>query len=198
MTRSIRYTLALFTFLPFFDVLPQPILLNIRKEDSHIGFSVTKWAVFKEEGRFRDFEGTITFDPNDFSATKVELTIQAASIDSRNESRDQALRSREFFNVAMHPRLTFHSTAARPLDATTFEIEGDITIRGKTKRITAPVKVLGINHTGRSVGTLVGFDVAFTLNREDFRIGEGWDIIGRSAEIILHIGSSTAPATARR
>jgi len=176
----------------------QPLVLKIRKEDSHVGFAVTKWAVFKEEGRFRDFDGVIEFDPNNFPATKVEFTIQSASVDSRNDGRDRALRSREFFHVSQYPTLTFKSISARTVDQKTLQIEGDLTIRGRTKRISVTVTVLGINRAGRELGTLVGFEAAFIINREDFNVGEGWDIISKDAVITLHIGSATGPRTASR
>jgi len=184
--------------LPKADTHAQPLLLTIRHEDSQVGFSVFKWAVFKEEGQFKDFEGTIRFDPKNPAATTVDFTIQAASIDSRNGGRDRALRSPDFFHVERYPTLTFKSTRARAIDNTTFEIEGDLTIRGTTKRITAPVKVLGVNDTGREIGTLVGFETSFVVNREDFKVGEDWHIIGREATIHLLIGAGSGPYTARR
>ncbi|MCI0706450.1 MAG: YceI family protein [Ignavibacteriae bacterium] len=191
--------LSVLTFmLPVAELFSQPLALTVRREDSQVGFSISKWGVFKEEGRFKDFDGTIQFDPSNPSATTVDFTIQAASIDSRNEGRDRALRSQEFFNVSQYPTLTFKSVSATPLDKSTVEVTGDITIRGVTKRIVVPVKVLGVNHTGRDIGTLAGFEATFTINREDFRVADGWDIIGKEATIHLLIGAGTKPTTARR
>lgn len=56
---------------------------RVRQEDSNVGFSVYKWLVVKEEGRFRDFSGTVFYNPEDRTATKVDFTIQTASVDSR-------------------------------------------------------------------------------------------------------------------
>jgi len=175
----------------------QPLFLKVRKEDSHIGFSVFKWAVFKEEGRFRDFEGTIEYDPGNPSATRVDFTIRAASIDSRNGGRDDALRSRDFFHASKYPALTFRSTKAAGAEGNTVMVDGDLTIRGITKRVTVPVKVLGVNHTGRDIGTLVGFESTFVINREDFRVGEDWHIIAREATIHLLIGAGSGTVAYR-
>jgi polyisoprenoid-binding protein YceI len=183
---------------PLTESLSQPLHLSVRHEDSQVGFSIYKWAVFKEEGRFKEFDGTIQFDPSNFSATKVDLIVQTASVDSRNEGRDRVLRSEDFFHVGKYPTMTFKSTHARALDQQTFEIEGDLTIHGITKRITAPVKVLGVNDTGREIGTLVGFETTFVINREDFKVGEDWHIIGREATIHLLIGAGSGTYTARR
>ena len=185
-------------FLPPTESMAQPLTLTVRHEDSQIEFSIYKWAVFKEEGRFKDFEGTISFEPSNLAATTVELTISAASIDSRNDGRDKALRSKEFFHVTKYPTLEFKSVRAIIIDNTTFEIEGDLTIRGVTKRITTPVKVLGVNKTSTELGTLVGFETTFVVNREDFNIAEGWNVIGRDATIHLLIGAGSGPSTARR
>jgi polyisoprenoid-binding protein YceI len=118
---------------------------SVRQEDSHIGFAIYKWAVFKEEGRFKDFTGSIVYGPQNPSASRVEFTVQAKSIDSRNEGRDSALRSREFFHVEKYPTLTFKSTQVSTQGADTLLVTGDLTMRGVTKRLTIPVKLLRVN-----------------------------------------------------
>ncbi|MEP0823460.1 MAG: YceI family protein [Ignavibacterium sp.] len=188
--------LGLAVFIAGSDLSSQPLILTVRKEDSHVGFSIYKWGVFKEEGRFRDFSGTIKFDPNDPSRTAVSFTIQAASIDSRNERRDLALRSEEFFHISRFPTLTFKSTGAFHQNDLLM-IEGDMTIRGISKRMTIPVKVLGINNAGRDRGTLVGFESTFTINREEFGVGEGWHILSKEATIHLLIGAGTGTVASR-
>jgi polyisoprenoid-binding protein YceI len=175
----------------------QTMALKVRKEDSHIGFSIYKWAVIKEEGRFRDFQGTILYDPNNPLSTQVQFTIKAASIDSRNNSRDGALRSEEFFYVSKYPTLSFRSTGVHSAEKGILNIEGDLTIRGITKRVTIPVKVLGVTNVGRELGTLVGFESTFVINREDFRVGEGWGVIGKEATIHLLVGAGSGNVASR-
>jgi polyisoprenoid-binding protein YceI len=169
----------------------------VRKEDSHIGFAIYKWAVFKEEGRFKDFAGTIVYDPQNPSASQVEFTVQAKSIDSRNDGRDSALRSKEFFHVEKYPTLSFKSTHMTAKGADTLLVTGDLTMRGVVKRVTIPVKVLGINHV-RNQGELAGFESTFIVNREDFGIARGWDIIGKEATIHLMIGAASNDTQASR
>lgn len=163
----------------------------VRKEDSHIGFAVYKWAVFKEEGRFKDFAGSIFYDPGNPVAGSVEFTVQTNSVDSRNEGRDRALRSREFFNVEKYPTLNFKSTKVAVKNADTLLVTGDLTLRGVTKRLTIPVKVLGVNRVG-DLGELAGFESSFVVNREDFGIARGWDIISKEATVHLMIGASSS------
>ena len=178
-------------------LIAQPMTFKVRKEDSHVGFSIYKWAVIKEEGRFRDFDGTIQYDPNNPHSTQVQFTIKAASIDSRNESRDGALRSEEFFHVTKYPTLSFVSAGILSAQEGILSVEGDLTIRGITKRVTIPVKVLGVTNAGKELGTLVGFESTFVINREDYRVGDGWRVIGKEATIQLLIGAGSGNVASR-
>lgn len=170
---------------------------NVRKEDSHLGFSIYKWKVFKEEGRFKDFIGTIYYDPKKPAASQVEFTVQASSIDSRNTDRDGTLRSKDFFNVVQYPTLGFKSWQVAPKNADTLLVTGDLTIRGVTKPITIPVKILGVNRVG-DLGLLAGFESTFVINREDFGIARGWDTIGKEVTIHLLIGAGSSDRQASR
>ncbi len=169
----------------------------VRKEDSHIGFAVYKWVVFKEEGRFKDFAGTIVYDPKNPAAGSVEFTVRTNSVDSRNEGRDRALRSQEFFHVEKYPTLGFKSTSVSAKGADTLLVTGDLTMRGVTKRLTIPVKVLGLNRVGE-LGELAGFESSFAVNREDFGIARSWDIISKEATVHLMIGASSGGRRASR
>ena len=197
MNRFIFCLFLLAALLPVEILTAQPMTFNVQKDDSHIGFSIYKWAVIKEEGRFRDFEGTVQYDPSEPLSTKVHLTVKAASIDSRNEGRDGALRSEEFFHVAKYPTLSFKSVRIASFQDGVMLVEGDLAIRGISKRLTIPVKVLGVTNAGRELGTLVGFESTFVINREDFRVGQGWGVIGKEATIHLLIGAGSGSVASR-
>lgn len=173
-------------------------VFNIRKEDSHIGFSVYKWMVIKEEGRFKNFEGTVRFDPEDPSSLEANITVDAASVDSRNENRDGALRSREFFHVERYPTLKFKSSTAQRVGKDSLLLTGDLTIRDVTKRIVIPVKVSGVSHAGGDIGDVAGFESTFTIDRSDFHVADGWNVIGKEVTIQLLIGASTSSPRANR
>jgi polyisoprenoid-binding protein YceI len=195
---SFRLFVLCFLIIPC-EVLPQQKLYRVRQEDSHVGFSIYKWMVIKEEGRFREFDGTITYDPNDASALRVEFAVNAKSIDSRNESRDRALRSPDFFDVARHPLLEFKSTEAVPRSVSELHIVGDLTIRGVTKRVTIPVKIVGTHHV-RGLGELIGFETTFTINREEYGVGNNWSpgTLGKEVTIHLLIGAVSTGTSANR
>lgn len=194
MKRRVHVAVLLLGALSSFtELFAQPMLLQIRKDDSHFSFSIYKWGVFKEEGRFRDFDGTIEFDPRNPAATKVEVVINTSSIDSRNDNRDRALRSEDFFYVTRYPAMKFKGVGVGTKGRDTLLVEGDLTIRGVTKRITIPVRLAGVNRVGGELGTLVGFESEFVINREDFNVGEDWAIIDKNARIHLLIGAGSKP-----
>jgi polyisoprenoid-binding protein YceI len=165
----------------------------VRAQDSNVGFSVTKWAVFKEEGRFKEFNGTIKFDAGDLSRTAVHFTVKASSIDSRDRDRDDVLRSDSFFDVRKHPELSFRSAsaAADASDPSLIRITGDLTIRGTTRRVTIPVKFLGSNRVG-DLGELAGFESTFVIDRNDFGMSDMPHLIGAEVTIHLLIGAASS------
>lgn len=140
----------------------------IDKGHSEVGFQI-RHMMTKVRGRFTDFEGRIEADRAKPSASSVELTIQAASIDTANENRDKDLRSADFFDVLKYSTITFKSTRIAPKEKDAYEVTGDLTMRGVTKEITLPVSFLGFMKNQRGTET-AGFETAVTLNRKDFGI----------------------------
>jgi polyisoprenoid-binding protein YceI len=138
---------------------------------TQLGFAVRHMAVSKVRGRFSTFEGSLELaeDPRD---SKVSLTIDANSVDTRDENRDNHLRTNDFFDVPNHPTWTFSSTAITAESATEWKVEGDMTIRGVTRPVTLDVSLEGVvkdpygNHR-------VGFSASTTINREDFDVSFG-------------------------
>jgi len=120
-------------------------------------------------GRFKDFAGTIQIDKVNPAASRVDFTIQAASIDTNEPKRDEHLRSADFFDVANQPTITFKSQSVKPTGKDAFAVTGELTMRGVTKAITLPVQFLG---EGRDPwgNEKVGFDITTVLNRKDYGI----------------------------
>jgi len=114
-----------------------PETFKFDKAHSHIGFRIRHF-VSKVEGRFKEYDGVITLDRQNPAASNVELTIQAASIDTGNEGRDKDLRSPNFFDVEKYPTITFKSTKVVPKGNDTYDVTGDFTMHGVTKTIARP------------------------------------------------------------
>jgi polyisoprenoid-binding protein YceI len=128
-------------------------------------------AVSKVRGRFSSFEGTIEIGENP-ADSKASVSIEAGSVDTRDETRDQHLRTNDFFDVENHPTWKFVSTAIKPVGPTEFKVEGDLTIRGVTRPVTLDTTLEGVvtdpygNHR-------VGFSGKTSINRDDFDVSFG-------------------------
>jgi polyisoprenoid-binding protein YceI len=148
--------------------LAAPETFQFDKAHTLVGFRIRHF-VSKVEGRFRDFDGIIVLDRQNPGASRVELTIPAASIDTANENRDKDLRSANFFDVEKYPTITFKSTKVTPKGGDNFDVTGEFTMHGVTKTITVPVRHLGFMKAGQ--GEKAGFETLnFTLPRKDYGI----------------------------
>jgi polyisoprenoid-binding protein YceI len=136
---------------------------------TRIGFVARHAMVTKVRGAFNEFEGTATLDGADPANSTAQVTISAASIDTRNAQRDEHLRSKDFLAMDEYPQITFVSTGARQVDDATFELTGNLTIRGVTNSITIPFTYEGAARD--PYGNLrVGFEGSATINRSDYGI----------------------------
>ena len=105
---------------------------------------VARYAVFTlVRGRFTSFSGTVVLDPLHLDATRVEVDIDASSVDTAMPVRDAHLRSDEFFAVEHHPTIRFRSTGARVLAAGRYTVDGELTVRGITQPLRLEVEVFG-------------------------------------------------------
>jgi polyisoprenoid-binding protein YceI len=134
---------------------------------ARIGFAVRHMMLSTVRGEFTRFDGQVELDEDDPTAARVDLTIDAASIDTRNEMRDQHLRSDDFLAAERYPELRFRSTRVERLDEHRARLHGQLTIRGVTRPVT-----LEARYEGRAVspwGTLsAGFRLEGRLNRKDW------------------------------
>ena len=136
---------------------------------TRIGFVARHAMVTKVRGSFNEFEGTATVDGDNPANSGVRVTIQAASIDTRNAQRDEHLRSNDFLALAEYPEITFVSTDIHQVDDATFEVTGDLTIKGVTNQITVPFEFEGAA-TDPFGNQRIGLDGKVTINRKDYGI----------------------------
>ena len=139
---------------------------------SRIGFVARHAMVTKVRGSFNEFEGTGYFDAENPANSSLQLTIQAASIDTRNADRDGHLKSNDFFDMENYPSITFVSTAVEQVDADSYRVTGDLTIKGITKPVT-----IDFDYAGTAVdpfgNTRIGLEGKTTVNRKDW--GVNWN-----------------------
>jgi polyisoprenoid-binding protein YceI len=133
---------------------------------SQVGFAVRHVMVSKTRGRFSDFAGTVEIGENPLESS-VAVTIQTASIDTRDEQRDGHLRSGDFFDAEAWPTMTYESRSVRKVGEGRYIVDGDLTIKGVTK----PVP-LELNFEGGAAdpwgGVRIGFSAKAELDREAF------------------------------
>jgi polyisoprenoid-binding protein YceI len=159
---------------------------------SDVSFTVRHMMVSKVRGRFATFAGEIVTGEN-VSDSSISTTIDASSIDTRNEQRDQHVRSADFFDAENHPQWTYRSSGVR-LDGENLVVDGELTIKGVTRSVPLTVEVNGFGPDADG-GTRAGFSASATIDRNDFGVDikmpmdGGGMVIGDMVQINLEIES---------
>lgn len=174
----------------------EPARYYVKPVYTSIRFSIVKWGVLKEEGIFRDFNGTLLYDPAHPEAARIDVVAKTASLDTKNAGRDETVTGEDFLDAARYPTLEFHSSAIERSGKQTFVI-GNLTIHGKTRRIRFSVIPLGA-HEIPSIGRMAGFETTFTINRRDYGVlGARWGavpgVLSDAVELHITIGATTRP-----
>lgn len=154
---------------------PSSLATRYEVDDQHTSVTFAVRHLFTEvEGRFQTFDGEIAFDPAAPEQTTIKGTIDAASIDTNVQKRDEHLRSADFFDVAKYPKIAFVSTGVADIDKATNKgkILGNLTMHGVTKPVVLDAQFLG-QATDPWGNRKAGFAATTTINRKDF--GLGWN-----------------------
>ena len=181
-------------------VMPVAGVYEIDGAHTSVEFVGRHLMITKVRGRFSDVRGriTITEEPEN---SHVEVEIGAASLSSGNDDRDNHLKSEDFFDVEHHPTITFESTAVKPLRDNTWELAGNLTVRGTTRTVS-----LQVDFDGGGISPMgderIGFSAVTEVNREDF--GLTWNValetggllVGKTARIELAVQAIAASKAA--
>ena len=157
---------------------------------SEVSFTVRHLMVSKVRGTFRTFSGDLTVAENLLDSS-VRATVDMASIDTREESRDAHLRSPDFFETDKHPEMTFVSTGLRP-DGDDYVLTGDLTIKGVTKSVDFELELNGVGPDAWG-GTRAGFSAETEISRSEFGVDiqmpldGGGVVVGDKVKIVLEI-----------
>lgn len=154
---------------------------------SHLGFS-------KTFGRFNIVEGKFSLDAENPENSSVEVTIDAASLDTNHAKRDEHLRGADFFDVAQFPKLTYKSTSVKRTGDKTATVTGDLTLHGVMKPVPLQVTLVnaGPNPMDKSK-TVAGFSARGVLRRSDFGMAYAAPVLGDEVEIIIEVDAIKAP-----
>lgn len=187
-----RLVVLAFLAVPLFAQTPAaPDVWVIDKPHSSASFKI-RHLMSNVTGYFRDFDAVLQIDRAQPARSSVEFTIKSASIDTRDSDRDEHLRSPDFFEVTKYPNITFRSTSVVPKSQNLFEVTGELTMHGVTKRITLPVTFLGFQRDPRG-NEKAGFEIATVLDRKDYNItwnrllDEGGLLLGDEVKVTINL-----------
>jgi len=142
---------------------------TIDPSHTRIGFVARHAMVTNVRGSFNEFTGSAVLDGDNPANSTATVTIQAASIDTRNAQRDEHLRSNDFLALETYPEITFVSTGVERTDDSEFALTGDLTIKGVTRSVTIPFSFEGAA-TDPFGNLRVGFEGSVTINRKDYGV----------------------------
>jgi polyisoprenoid-binding protein YceI len=168
----IRSIILFFTaFLIQFTIVSQ----TINNEKSVVNFDISNMAVNTVEGTFTGFSGNILFNPSELEQSKIDICINAASVDTGNDDRDEHLRTADFFDVEKYPEICFvsYEITKHPKG---YIAKGNLKIHGVTKTVQIPLMYKD--------NTLFG---KLTIDRFDYKIGEDTNtfMVGSEVDIVI-------------
>jgi polyisoprenoid-binding protein YceI len=161
--------------------IPVPGTYSIDTSHSSVEFVGRHLGLAKVRGRFTKFDGTIHIAdvPEESS---VEVDIDVASVESADARRDEHLRSPDFFHVDEHPSMVFKSTSVTPVADGTWDVAGDLTIRGVTRPVVLHAEFEGGENSPFG-DQRIGFSATTDVNREDWDLG--WNVVLESGGLLV-------------
>ena len=165
---------------------------QIDSSHSSVNFSVRHMMLSTVRGQFEKFSGTVDFDEANPAAASVDVTIEAGSINTKDEKRDGHLKSPDFLEAEKFPSLSFKSKSVQVVDSTHAKVSGDLTIKGISKPV-----VLDVEYNGQAKApwgtTSAGFSASTKINREDWGLiwnaplETGGVLVGKDVKIELEL-----------
>ncbi len=146
---------------------------------SHLGYS---WLY----GTFKDFSGTFSFDEQDVAASKVQVSINTASVDTNHAERDKHLRSEDFLNVSEFPTATFVSTAVKSTGPDSADITGNLTLNGVTRPLVIKAQLTGQGDDPWG-GYRAGFEGTTAFSLKDFNIRKDLGPASQEVQLTLSV-----------
>jgi polyisoprenoid-binding protein YceI len=173
-------------------VTPTATTWKIDPSHSHVEFAVRHLMISTVKGRFAGVSGNVQTPGEGLAGATADVTIDPATIDTREPQRDAHLKSADFFDVEKFPTLTFRSTPVSDVDGTDFQLTGELTLHGVTRPVT-----LKVSEEGRGSdpwgGQRAGFTAAGKIKRSDFgltwnqALETGGFVVGDEVKISLDV-----------
>ena len=191
-------TRSFWTFLTFFALTlaatAQAGTWKIDPQHTSAQFSVRHLGVSTVRGAFTKVSGSAKYDSSDPSKISLDATIEAASVDTRVEMRDNDLRSPNFLDVQKYPTITFHSKQVKAADAGKLQMVGDLTIHGVTKEVTLDVDGPSAPMKDPWGNQRIGASASTKINRKDFGVNGAPGVVGDDITITIDAELIQPPA----
>ena len=142
---------------------------TLDRSHSSVNFAITHMVVSEVDGSFKDFSADVKSAKDDFSDLSVAFTIQTKSVNTDDEKRDGHLKSADFFDAEKFPAITFKSTSIKKISDKKYELEGELTMHGVTKKVKWELKYNGTIKDPYG-NNRAGFKATTTINRKDFGV----------------------------
>ncbi|MDW3651912.1 MAG: YceI family protein [Bacteroidia bacterium] len=167
MTKLKNVALLIVFALSSLQLLPAQTKWTVDKSHTDIRFTAVHYLISEVDGEFKEFEGSVTTNSEDFTGAEVEFVANVASINTDNERRDNHLKSDDFFNAEKYPELKFKGKIQKEGDK--YHLVGDFTMRDVTKPIKFDVKYNGSVDLGER-GKKAGFKITGVVDRFEYGI----------------------------
>ncbi len=160
---------------------------------THAQFKVRHMMISNVKGEFSKVTGSVTYDAEDPSATQIDAEIDVTTINTREPQRDEHLKSGDFFDAARYPQITFKSTSVAASGSDSFEVAGDLTIRGNTRQVALKVSDVTPEAKDPWGGFRRGATAKTHIRRKDFglewnmALEAGGFMVGEEVEISIDI-----------
>ncbi|MBU4316418.1 MAG: YceI family protein [Proteobacteria bacterium] len=169
----------------------EPQKWDMDKAHSSIYFDI-KHIYATVRGGFTDFSGLVVFDPENKETGSVEFEVKVDSVNTGINKRDDHLRSEDFFDIGKYPLMSFKSTGVKRLSDDQYALEGDLTLKDVTKKVSIPFAFLGLRENPLRAGSYVaGFEADFTLDRLEYHVGTGkfydMGVLGKDVRIVVSL-----------
>lgn len=189
MRNKMKVAIFSFLILPSFAFAKK---LEVDPNHSSINFEAIHLKVSKIPGRFTDFAGTINLDDKDITKSKVDFTVQVASINTAVPKRDDHLKSADFFDAEKFPKAVFKGTSIKK-SGDNYELKGNLTIRNVTKPVVFIAKNLGTAEDPAMKAEKFIFQATSQINRKDFGVNYGPDaIVSDNIDLVINLETFVA------
>jgi polyisoprenoid-binding protein YceI len=159
------------------------------QDDQHayVVFSYTHLGFSRPQVRFDDFDVTLSLDSEDPKASKIAVDINVSSVDSGVEVFDGHLLGAEYFDLASHPTITFESTGIEKTGENSYDVSGELTIRGKSVPVTLATRINGAGLHPLKEVPAVGVSATGTVQRSDWGLDEYVPMVSDEVTLTIEV-----------